>query len=29
VLDATLEGLLADRAAVEARLLFHLGDEAA
>jgi hypothetical protein len=29
VLDATLEGLLTDRAAVEARLLFHLGDEAA
>jgi hypothetical protein len=29
VLDATLDGLLADRAAVEARLLFHLGDEAA
>ena len=26
VLDATLEGLLADRAAVEARLLFHLGE---
>jgi hypothetical protein len=26
VLDATLEGLLADRPAVEARLLFHLGD---
>jgi vacuolar-type H+-ATPase subunit E/Vma4 len=29
VLDATLEGLLADRSAVEARLLFHLGDEGA
>lgn len=29
VLDATLQGLVADRAAVEARLLFHLGDEAA
>jgi hypothetical protein len=28
VLDATLEGLLADRAAIEARLLFHLGGEA-
>jgi hypothetical protein len=25
VLDATLEGFLADRPAVEARLLFHLG----
>jgi hypothetical protein len=28
VLDATLEGLLADRGAVEARLLFHLGEGA-
>lgn len=28
VLDATLEGLLADRGAIEARLLFHLGGEA-
>jgi hypothetical protein len=26
VFDATLEGLLADRAAIEARLLFHLGN---
>jgi hypothetical protein len=26
VFDATLEGLLADRAAIEARLLFHLGE---
>jgi len=29
VFDATMEGLLADRPAVEARLLFHLGDEGA